>query len=39
MIEGILVLHMAELRESLNMKIYVDTGAGGGGAGGWEDVG
>ena len=35
-IEGILVLHMAGLRDLLSMKIYVDTGAlrgrGGGGA-------
>lgn len=27
-VEGILVLHVPELREQLNMKIYVDTGEG-----------
>jgi len=27
-VEGILVLHVPELREQLNMKIYVDTGQG-----------
>lgn len=25
-VEGILVLHVPELREQLNMKVYVDTG-------------
>ncbi len=28
-VEGILVLHVPELREQLNMKVYVDTGEGG----------
>jgi uridine kinase len=27
-VEGILVLHVPELREQLNMKVYVDTGVG-----------
>jgi uridine kinase len=26
-VEGILVLHVPELRDILNMKIYVDTGS------------
>jgi hypothetical protein len=33
-VEGILVLHIPEIRDQLHMKIYVDTGEGGGVPGG-----
>ena len=38
-VEGILVLAMEEVRDQLNMKIYVDTGERGRGAGGGREGG